>query len=145
MLAPYYRFRVLNSTDQTITYDSGGRIEVSIVKWKFDTDGSLIYSAEAAESFLSAGQSLAAAAEDEGTFIDNTTDLYLGFKGTLNIIADANSTDGTIYLYMEESMDNTDWPSDKADFAIAADMIFLCALSLSTDAEDEGRSKNFEF
>jgi len=29
MLAPYRRFRLVNSTDQTITYNNGGRIEVA--------------------------------------------------------------------------------------------------------------------
>jgi hypothetical protein len=144
MLAPYFRFRVLNSTDQTITYDNAGRIEVAFVPWKFDTDGSLVYGSEQAEDLIGSGESVAAAAEVEGSVITNTATLWLGLTGTIDVVADQNSTDGTVYLYMETSTDNSVWPSDQEDFAIANDMIFVCAVALSTDAEDEGRSKNFE-
>jgi len=44
---------------------------------------------------------------------------------------------------MEESTNNTVWPSDQADFAIAADLIFVCALAMSTTSTDQGRAKNF--
>ena len=40
--------------------------------------------------------------------------------------------------------DNTDWPSDQADFDIN-DLPLICALAMSTDAEDEDRAKNFVY
>jgi len=141
MLAKYYRFRVLNSTDQTITYDDGGRIELAWIPWKY-TSGAVAIAAEVTQSFLAGGESLAAAAEDEGSVVDNSSDLYVGLKGTFQVVADVNSTDGTVYCYLEESTDNSLWSSDQADFDIT-DLILVCALPLSTDAVDEGRAKNF--
>jgi len=142
MLAKYYRFRVLNSTDQTITYNSDGRIELAWIPWKY-TSGAVAIAAEVTQSIIIADGSLAAAAEAEGAVVDNSSNLYVGLKGTFRVIADVTSTDGTMYLYMEESTDNTIWPSDQADFAIANDLIFVCSLAMSTDATDEGRAKNF--
>ena len=142
MLAKYYRFRVLNSTDQTITYNSDGRIELAWIPWKY-TSGAVAIAAEVTQTLIIADGSLAAAAEAEGAVVDNSSDLYVGLKGTFRVVADADSTEGTMYLYMEESTNNTVWPSDQADFAIAADLIFVCALAMSTTSTDQGRAKNF--
>jgi len=94
-------------------------------------------------AFLTTGGSLAAAAETEGTVVDNSSDLYLGLNGTFRVVADLTSSDGTMYLYVEESTDNSVWPSDQADFDIELHMDFVCALQMSTDAADEGAAKNF--
>ena len=104
MLAPYFRFRVLNSTDQTLTYDDGARISVKWVPWKF-TSGARVDGSAVTQNtdFLNTGESIAAAAESEGAVVDNTTDLNLGLKGIFEVTADLTSTDGTVYLYMEES------------------------------------------
>ena len=45
MLAKYTRFRVLNSTDQTLTYNDGARIEVTFIGWKY-VSGVLTYASE---------------------------------------------------------------------------------------------------
>ena len=66
-----------------------------------------------------------------------------GGNGFFEVIADQTSTDGTVYLYLEESDDNTNWPSDAADFDITKHMKMVAALDLSTDAEDEDASINF--
>jgi len=141
MLPEFYRFRVLNSTDQTFTYNNAARIEVHITPWKMTSgamfQGDLI---EDTTSLLDAAGTLAAAAQTEGTVIDNTTNLYMGFTGLFKCIADVNSTDGTMDLYMEWSYDNSLWPSDLADFDITTDCILLGKLAMSTDAEDEGRA-----
>ena len=146
MLAKYYRFHVLNSTDQTLTYNSAARISISYIPYKF-TDGALFYATmvtDAAE-FLTTGGSIAAAASSEGSVVDNSANLYFGLcSGLFKVIADVNSTDGTIYLYIEESPDNTNWPSDQADFNLTEDCRMIAALTLSTDAEDEARACNFE-
>ena len=141
MLAKYFRFRVLNSTDQTITYDNAGRLDLAWIPWKYSS-GAVAMGAEVTQGILAGGESLAAAAQDEAAVVDNSTDLYVGLKGTFRVVADVNSTDGTVYLYMEESTDNTIWPSDQADFEIT-DLTFVCAVALSTDADDEARAKNF--
>ena len=146
MLPEFYRFRVKNTTDQTFTYDSAARIEVHITPWKM-TDGAMVQGAliEDTASLLTTAGTLAAAAQAEGTVIDNTSNLYIGFTGLFYCIADADSTDGTMDLYMEWSYNNTIWPSDLADFDITTDCILLGKLTLSTDAADEGRAIPIEY
>ena len=141
MLPEFYRFRVLNSTDQTFTYNNAARIEVHVTPWKM-TSGAMAQGAliEDTSSLLTTAGTLAAAAQAEGAVIDNTTNLYIGFTGLFYCIADVTSTDGTMDLYLETSYDNTLWPSDLADFDITTDCILLGRLTLSTDAEDEGRA-----
>jgi len=146
MLPAYYRFRVLNSTDQTLTYNNGARVEVRITPWKM-TSGAMAQGAEISDttSILNAGESIAAAAEAEGDIHDNTSNLYIGFTGTFKVVADQNSTDGTVYLFMEGSTDNSVWPSDAADFDVIKDCTLICAMELSTDAEDEDRVKDIVY
>jgi hypothetical protein len=146
MLGKYYRLRGRWVADQTLTYDSGARIAIQFVKWKL-TSGVLEWSAQVTEDLgFSAGETIATTGEvEQATPTDNTTDKYWGVKGTLKVIADATSTDGTFFLYIEESDDNTLWPSDMADFDCDTDLRLLCSLTLSTDAVDESRAINFEF
>lgn len=146
MLPEFYRFRVVNNTDQTFTYDNAARIEVHVTPWKM-TSGAMAQGTIIADTtaFLNTGGTLAAASETEGTVIDNTSNLFIGFTGTFYCKADVNSTDGTMDLYMEFSTDNSRWPSDLADFDITTDMILLGKLTLSTDAVDEDRAIPIQF
>ena len=146
MLPEFYRFRVLNSTDQTLTYNNAARIEVHVTPWKM-TSGAMAQGAliEETASLLTTAGTLAAAAQAEGSEIDNTTNLYIGFTGLFYCIADVTSTDGTMDLYLETSYDGTLWPSDLADFDITTDCILLGRLTMSTDAEDEGRAIPIEY
>lgn len=145
MLSAYWRLRVRNSTDQTITYNSGGRLTAKVIPWKM-TSGAMAQGAAITDDLgLIADGSIAAAAELEGDVQDNTLNLYIGFTGVFEVTADVNSTDGTVDLYMEQSPDNTIWPSDQADFDITTDCILLARLTLSTDAEDEDRACCIEF
>lgn len=144
MLGAYWRLRVRNSTDQTLTYDNAARLNVVVTPWKM-TSGAKAHGANITDDMgLGAGGSIAANAELEGDVQDNTSNLYIGFVGIFQAIADANSTDGTLDLYLEQSPDNSVWPSDQADFDIT-DLQLLGKLPLSTDAEDEGRAINIEF
>lgn len=147
MLAKYYRIRIKWVADQTLTYNDGARVTVSLMPWKITTAGALEYDAENKENttYLNAGETIATGEEEEGTVVDNSSDLYWGFKGYVEVTADVTSTDGTMYVYLEESPDNSVWPSDQADFDVDDDLIFLCALEMSTDAEDEDRTKNFSY
>ena len=94
---------------------------------------------------LDAGENIAAAGQNEGDVQTNTSNLYIGFTGIFRAIADQNSTDGTLDLYIEFSADNTNWPSDQADFDVTKDCYLLAKLNFSTDAEDEGRACNISF
>jgi len=146
MLPEFYRFRVVNNTDQTFTYNSGARIEVHITPWKM-TDGAMVQGTliEDTTALLNTDGTLAAAAQAEGGVHDNTSNLHIGFTGLFYCIADVTSTDGTMDLYMEWSYDNTLWPSDLADFDVTKDCILFERLALSTDAEDEGRAIPIEY
>lgn len=146
MLPAYYRFRIKNSTDQTLTYNDGGRLEVGIIPWKMAsgamTQGTVINDTT---SLLNAGESIAADAEVEGDVHDNTTNLHIGFTGTFYAISDVTSTDGTLDLYMETSVDNSRWPSDANDFDVEKDCILIAKLNMSTDAADESRACDIQF
>lgn len=146
MLPAYYRFRVRNETDQTFTYDNGARIEVKIIPWKM-TSGAMAQGSEISDTtdFLNTGETLAADAETEGAVHTNTSLLHCGFTGTFYAKADANSTDGTLDLYMEGSTDDSRWPSDMADFDITLHCQLIARLTFSTDAEDEDACMDIEF
>lgn len=146
MLAKYWRLHVYSDLDETLTYNNDARVGVRCSPWKF-ASGVLSYGATITDNtaFLNAGETIANGGSAEGTVQDNTTNLYLGIKGYFYVTADVSGTDGTIYLLLEESDDNTNWPSDQADFDVMLDCMIVCALAMSTDAVDEGRAKNFEF
>lgn len=143
MLPKYYRLRVLNSTDQTLTYDNAARVNVRMSPWKL-VSGAVSYGTTITDDLgFDAGETIAAAGESEGDVQDNTSNLYWGINGFFEVIADVSSTDGTVYLYLEESDDNTNWPSDGADFDIDKHMILIAALALTTTAVDQDASMNF--
>jgi hypothetical protein len=147
-LAKYYRFRIRWDADQTLTYNNGARIALRLSPWKYTSAGALEYGTTIVLdddnwATWGAGNTIADEGQVESDVIDNTSNLYLGLKGYWEMTADANSTDGTAYLYMEESDDNTNWPSDQADFDIN-DLRFVTTLSFSTTAEDQDRATNFE-
>lgn len=145
MLAKYYRLRIKWNADQTLTYNDGARVSVRCSPWKI-ASGNLSYGTTDTDDFgFGAGDTIADEGEEEATVIDNTSDLYWGVKGYLEVTADADSTDGTMYLYLEESDDNTNWPSDQADFEIEKHLRLVGALVMSTDAVDEDAAINFEF
>ena len=144
MLPKYYRLRMKWVADQTLTYDNGARIAIRMLPWKM-VNGVLTYGTVITDDLgFGAGETIATTVEVEGTAHDNTTNLYWGIHGTFQLTADANSTDGTAYLYVEFSDDNSTWPSDADDFEIT-DLTQICSLPFTTDAEDEDRMRNFVF
>ena len=146
MLPEFWRFRVKNSTDQTFTFNNAARIETHVTPWKM-TSGAMVQGAliEDTAAFLTTAGNLAAVAESEGAVHDNTSNLYIGFTGLFYCIADVDSTDGTMDLYLEISYDNSIWPSDLADFDITKHTILIAKLPFSTDAEDEGAAIPIEY
>ncbi len=145
MLAKYWRLRMLWDADQTLTYNDGARIAIRLSPWKLSS-GDLEYGTTITEDLdFGSGETIADDAEVEGSVNDNTSNLYWGIKGYFEMTADQNSTDGTAYLFVEESDDNSNWPSDQDDFDIDEDLRLVAILNFSTDAEDETRGTNFEF
>ena len=145
MLAKYWRLRLQWVADQTLTYDNGARIAIRSLPWKLSS-GDLSYGTVITEDLgFAATDTIVTTGEVEGTYVDNTSNLYWGIKGYFEMTADADSTDGTAYLFLEESDDNTNWPSDQADFDCDEDLRLVGVLNFSTDAVDEDRGTNFEF
>ena len=144
MLPKFYRFRTLWEADQTLTYANAARVEIDVQPWKITSAGALEYATVITSDMGFSSGTIADDGENESAVQDNTSFLDFGFDGTLKVIADANSTDGTMTLFMERSDLNGNWPSDLADFDIH-DLTVLCKLDMSTDAEDEGRAKNFSY
>ena len=145
MLAKYYRLRMYWEADQTLTFNSGAVIAIRMLPWKL-VSGVLTYGTVITEDLgFGAGETIVTTGEVEGTVVDNTSNLYLGVKGTFKLTADVTSTDGGAYLFLEESDDNSTWPSDMADFDCRNDLKPIAILIMSTDAEDETRAVNFEF
>lgn len=145
MLAKYWRLRMKWDADQTLTYNDGARIAIRLSPWKL-VSGDLSYGTTITEDFgFGAGETIVDEGEVEGSVNDNTSNLYWGIKGYFEMTADVSSTDGVAYLFLEESDDNTNWPSDQDDFDIERDLRLVSTLIFSTDAVDESRGTNFEF
>ncbi len=103
-----YRFKVLNSTGQTIATDS---IFVRARRVKFDSAGALSYEGSEATVF-SYASTLATATYQAGTTQDNTTNKWLGGDFEFTVTAPASSA-GDVVLYFERSTDGgTDFDDD---------------------------------
>ncbi len=144
MLAKYWRLHFYWKADQTLTYADGARVNVRSAPWKM-SGGDLVYGTTIEDDMGFGSGTIANEGSSEGDVNDNTTNLNWGVKGFFEVIADLSSTDGSGYLYLEESDDNSNWPSDAADFDLLTDCRLVGAITLSTDAVDEDHSTNFEF
>lgn len=148
MLAKYSRLRIKWVADQTLTYNDGARILVRLSPWRYSAGvpeyGTTIVLDDDNWAVWGAGQTIVTTGEVESDVVDNTSDLDFGFKGYLEMIADVSSTDGTAYLYLEESDDDVNWPSDQADFDIEKHLRLISTLEFSTDAVDESAATNFD-
>lgn len=146
MLPEFYRFIVLNSTDQDFVYADAARIELHITPWKM-TSGAMAQGTVISDTtdFLNTGETLSTSAITTGGDKDNTSDLFIGFTGTFYGLADATSTDGTLDLYMEQSVDNSRWPSDMIDFDVTKHCILVATLQFSTSAVDDDAAVNVQY
>lgn len=145
MLPKYWRLRMLWDGDQTLTYNDGARIAVRCLPWNRNTSGIPVYGTVITEDLgFGAEETIVDEGEVEGAVVDNTSNLYLGIQGTFEVTADLTSTDGTAYLYVEESDDNSTWPSDQDNFQIEQ-MHLLCALPINTDEADQDQAVNFAY
>jgi hypothetical protein len=143
MFSKYWRLRMRWEGDQTLTFNSGAAIAVRISPWKIE-GGVFSYGTTITDDLgFGAGETIIDDGEVEGSVNNNTSNLYWGGKGFFKVTADVTSTDGYAYLYIEESDDNSNWPSVLADFDIT-DLLLVAVLPLSTDAEDEARAVPFE-
>jgi hypothetical protein len=145
MLAKYYRFILKNSSGQTMTYDNAARLALRLSPWKI-TSGALAYGAAITDDFgFGAGETIANLATVESTVIDNTSNLYLGINGFISVLHDHASADGVCKLYIEESDDNTNWPSDQTIFDPDLHAHHVCTLDVDNSADDQSFGMNFSW
>lgn len=102
-----YRFTALNSLGQTIAIAG---ILVTAIRKKFDSNGALSFESSEATVLTNAG-TLATATYLEGSWIDNSTDKYLGGEFLLTVVAPASAS-GDVILYFDISTDGTDEPDN---------------------------------
>lgn len=146
MLAKYYRLRAKwsDDADQTLTYANGARINVRLTPGKF-VSGVWTPNTTITDDMGFNSGTIVAGGESEGDVQDNTSDADTSLKGYVELISDVSGTDGTLYLYLEES-DTVDdfWISDGTDFDII-NMRKVAALKVATSGVDQTSRRNFEF
>lgn len=145
MLAKYYRFRGLWVADQTLTYTGGARINLRISPWKLASTGKVDGIVIVDTMGFTSG-TISPDAETEGAVHDNTSLLHIGANCNLEVIADQDSTNGNLYLFMEWADEDAAnrWPSDASNFNIEQDLgqpVANCRLD--TVAEDQSRIVKF--
>ena len=145
MLAKYYRFILKNSSGQTMTYDNAARLELRLSPWKLSS-GALAYGTTITDDFgFGAGETITNGSTVESTVIDNTSNLYMGLNGYIEVLHDHASADGYAYLYIEESDDNTNWPSDCSIFNPDLHAHLVCVLDVDNSADDQSFGMNFSW
>lgn len=101
MLPRNYRLSAYN--------DSGASVDVTITvrRWKFDSNGAVVY--EASEATVLSATGVADATLAAGNAQDNTTDGWIGLSGVLSL---ANGTGSQVVtVFLEPSTDGgTTWP-----------------------------------
>ena len=144
MLAKFWRLRFINETGQTMTYDGGARIAIRAMGWRMSS-GNLTYGNVITEDMgFGAADTIADDGEEEATVVDNSSNLFWGVNGTFEITHDLDAAVGVCRLYLEESDNNGNWPSDSDDFVIN-DLTLISVLDINNSGVDKSRSKNFSF
>ena len=120
----------MNGTDLTLTYNSNHRINVRLSPWKIVL-GVISFGATITDNMgFDADDVIAPGGESEGDVQDNTSNLYWGIKGFIEVKTGVPSGSGPLYLYLEKSDDNSNWPSDGADFDIEKHMHLIAVLEI---------------
>lgn len=146
MLPKYYRFRVVNNSGQTATFDSGALLALRLSPWKFDSDGVLVYGSVITDDLgFGAANTIVDGAGSEGGVQDNTTNLHIGLSGYFKATHDMDAADGNWALYAEGSDDNINWPSDSDDFNADLDLTYVCTLMVDNSGNIKSRARNFDF
>lgn len=144
MLAKFWRLRFINETGQIMGFDELSTIDIRSMPWKLSS-GDLVYGTVITEDCgLEAGIDIADDGEREGTVVDNSSNLYWGVNGTFEITHDHTNASGVCRLYLEESDNDGNWPSDSLDFVIT-DLRQISVLPIDNSGEDKSRSVNFSF
>ena len=138
MLPQFYEIWAVNNLGFDIDASSNSaseHLKVYLQPWKFGTSGALEYLASGSEVSLSVASDVAdGGAVIVGAAQDNSTNLYLGFNGRVEISSDDTGHVGTVDLYMVGSSDGgTTYPSDHANFNVEEDGIPIGSLTFDHD------------
>ncbi len=142
MLPKYYRFHVVNKTEQTATLADGALFALRLSPWKFTSAGALVFGTTITDD-LGQGATLVDGASSEGDVQDNTSNLLLGLNGYWEMTHDLDAAVGTWELYVETSDDNSNWPSDSDDFDIEVDLELVRVMTIDNSGVDKSRAVNF--
>jgi len=124
----------LNDIGDALVFNSGCRINVRLSPWKI-VSGNISFGATITDDLgFDAGETIADGAESEGDVQDNTANLYWGIEGFIEVKTTLGSGPGPLYLYLEGSDDNANWPSDAADFDIVNHMHLIAVLNINNDS-----------
>lgn len=145
MLAEFWRYRMINETGQTMTYNDGARIAIRSVAWKLGASGVVTHSSVITEDLgFGAGETIVDDGEVEGTVVDNSSDKYYGVNGTFEVTHDLDAAVGQCRLYVEFSDSDANWPSDADDFSIDK-LIQIAVLPVDNSGVDKSVAINFSF
>ena len=115
-----YKFVLYNDTGVTI---ATGDVDISIRQAKYDSDGALSYAASAATR-TNAGTIATNAYSAIGSNFDNSSDLYLGFDGTLSAVTTGS---GDVSLWLAGSPDGGTTFPDNGEGILLAVINFTAA------------------
>ncbi len=143
MLAKFWRLRFINETGQTMTFAGAARIAIRVMGWKISS-GNLTYGTVITEDLGFSSGTIADDGEVEGTVVDNSSNIFWGLNGTFEITHDLDAAVGQCRLFIEESDNNGNWPSDSNDFVID-DLTLISVLPIDNSGVDKSRSRNFKW
>ena len=109
MLAPTYRFTILNSTGQTLAANA---VTIKPRRWKFASDGSTTQEASGTADVLAQSATVVTGAYRNGTTQNNTVDKYIAGHFEVTVTAPVSSN-GDVHIYLDTSVDGgTTWPDN---------------------------------
>ncbi len=144
MLAKFWRLRFINETGQTMTYANAARIAIRATPWKIVSGPVVEHDTTITEDLGFGSGTIADDGEVEGAVVDNSADLFWEVNGIFEITHDVDAAVGVCRLYLEESDNDGNWPSDSLDFVIS-DLIQIAVLPIDNSGVDKSRSVNFSF
>jgi len=144
MLSKYYKLHGVNESDQIMTYADGARIAIRLMPWVI-ASGALSFRTTITDDLGFTTSTIADDGLKSGSSHDNSTNLDFGIKGFIEVTHNLATADGVFRLYLEESDDDTNWPSAGDSFDVSKHCRQIAVLSIVNDAVNESSGVNFEF
>ena len=117
-LPKFYKTQVHNLSGVTLDFDGADSLLITGIPWKLAADGVVTYGAKI--TLFSASADMADDAIQEGSEIENDSNLYIGMDCIAELSAESTDPDGPINIYLETNAEATSgqngYPSDAADF-----------------------------